>query len=469
VRARRVEIALAVLAVVFALGLGVWDGTRPSAEVSPRVIRDADKLQHLIFIVQENRSFDHYFGTFPGADGIPMDANGQPTICIPDAVLGHCSRPYFTTQQLQQAGRHDHEAALHDVNGGAMDGFVEVASQSKHLCASEVNRRTPACAPFVGPELQPDVLSYHTDATIPNYWSYAEHFVLQDHLFAPTDSWTLPSHLFLVSGWSAYCPDPSDPMSCVSNLDLKPQDQHFRYLQDPLYAWTDITWLLEQHQVPWAYYVGKGTCIVVPCDTPDGHWGATAAGKNPLPGFVDVVEGNDLDKILDHGDFLRSATDGTLPSVSWVVPGNHASEHPGSDEPISEGQAYVTKLINAVMQGPDWDSSAIFLTWDDWGGFYDHVVPPRVDENGYGLRVPGILISPWARADTIDHQTLSFDAYLKLIEDLFLGGQRLDPATDDRPDSRPTVREEAPILGDLLREFDFAQDPLPPLVLDPHP
>jgi phospholipase C len=153
--------------------------------------------------------------------------------------------------------------------------------------------------------------------------------------------------------------------------------------------------------------------------------------------------------------------------VSWIVPGNHASEHPGSREPISAGQAYVTTLINAVMRGPEWDSSAIFLTWDDWGGFYDHVEPPSVDRNGYGLRVPGILISPWAKAGTIDHQVLSFDAYLKLIEDRFLGGQRLDPATDGRPDSRPTVREDAEVLGDLLDEFDFDQRPIPPLILHP--
>jgi phospholipase C len=121
------------------------------------------------------------------------------------------------------------------------------------------------------------------------------------------------------------------------------------------------------------------------------------------------------------------------------------------------------------MKGPDWNSTAIWLTWDDWGGFYDHVVPPVVDENGYGLRVPGILISPWARAGMIDHQTLSFDAYLKFIEDRFLGGQRLDPQTDGRPDRRPTVREEAKMLGDLTSEFDFNQDPIPPLILDPSP
>jgi phospholipase C len=104
----------------------------------------------------------------------------------------------------------------------------------------------------------------------------------------------------------------------------------------------------------------------------------------------------------------------------------------------------VTKLVNAAMRGKDWKSTAIFLAWDDWGGFYDHVTPPSVDRLGYGLRVPGLVISPYARRGYIDHQTLSFDAYAKFIEDDFLGGQRLDPATDGRPDPRPDVRENEP-------------------------
>jgi phospholipase C len=124
--------------------------------------------------------------------------------------------------------------------------------------------------------------------------------------------------------------------------------------------------------------------------------------------------------------------------------------------------------VNSVMRSDYWETSAIFLTWDDWGGFYDHERPPRVDENGYGLRVPGILISPWARQG-ISSQTLTFDAYLKLIEDLYMGGERLDPKTLQRPDSRPTVREDVGILGDLRKSFDFHQDPLPPLVLPLHP
>jgi phospholipase C len=129
------------------------------------------------------------------------------------------------------------------------------------------------------------------------------------------------------------------------------------------------------------------------------------------------------------------------------------------------GQAYVTRLINAVMQGPEWSSTAIFLTWDDWGGFYDHVAPPSVDANGYGLRVPGLVISPYARKGFIDHQVLSHDAYAKFIEDDFLGGQRLDPASDGRPDPRPSVREASSQLGDLSRAFDFGQAPRPPLLL----
>jgi phospholipase C len=131
--------------------------------------------------------------------------------------------------------------------------------------------------------------------------------------------------------------------------------------------------------------------------------------------------------------------------------------------------AYVTSLVNAVMRGPDWHSTAIFLAWDDWGGFYDHVVPPVVDQNGYGLRVPAIVISPYAKHGYIDHQTLSFDAYVKFIEDDFLNGQRLDPKTDGRPDPRPTVRENVKILGDLASDFDFTQAPRPPAVLPVHP
>jgi phospholipase C len=127
-------------------------------------------------------------------------------------------------------------------------------------------------------------------------------------------------------------------------------------------------------------------------------------------------------------------------------------------------------LVNAVMSSRDWASSAIFLSWDDWGGFYDHIAPPRVDHNGFGLRVPGIVISPYAKAGYVDHHIVSFDSYNKFIEDDFLHAMRLDPRTDGRPDSRPTVRENASRLGNLLSDFNFSQAPRPPelLPINPH-
>ena len=97
------------------------------------------------------------------------------------------------------------------------------------------------------------------------------------------------------------------------------------------------------------------------------------------------------------------------------------------------------------------------------------MIPPAVDENGYGLRVPGLVISPYARRGYIDHQVLSFDAYLKFIQDEFLGGARLNPFTDGRPDSRPDIRESASILGNLVTDFDFTQAPRPPMLLPLHP
>jgi phospholipase C len=122
-------------------------------------------------------------------------------------------------------------------------------------------------------------------------------------------------------------------------------------------------------------------------------------------------------------------------------------------------------VINAIMKSRAWDSTAIFLAWDDWGGFYDHVRPPRADAQGYGIRVPGLVISAYARRGYVDHQTLSFDAYLKFIEDDFLGGQRLNPKTDGRPDRRPDVRENARILGNLVRDFNFRQKPRRPVLM----
>jgi phospholipase C len=180
-----------------------------------------------------------------------------------------------------------------------------------------------------------------------------------------------------------------------------------------------------------------------------------------------VHQDNQTGNIQPLTNFMAQAKAGTLPQVSWIVPNVQDSEHPPTL--VSTGQAFVTTIINAVMSSRDWGSSAIFLAWDDWSGMYDNVVPPTADSLGYGIRVPGLVISPYARRGLIDSQTLSFDAYLKFIEDDFLGGARLDPRTDGRPDSRPDVRENLPLVGDLTKDFNFSQAPSPPLILDPCP
>jgi phospholipase C len=445
------------------------DDPTPTPTPTP-TLRGFENIQHVVFIVQENRSFDHYFGTFPGAEGLPMTKDGEPAVCVPDPVLGDCAEPFHDDSLVQRGGPHGQPHSVVDVNGGAMDGFVRVLVAGPNECADD--RTIPSCRDDLGPDLQPDVMGWHDAREIPNYWAYAERFVLQDHMFAPADSWTLPAHLFLVSAWSASCTDPQDPMSCRSDLGLEGVVDRQRHGQHPpIYAWTPITYLLTEGGVSWAYYVGNDTCRTPEDPCPrlgDGRRG-TPPAQNPLPSFTTTHEQDDFANIRLHVDLFDQIEDGTLPSVSWVMPAGRSSEHPGNGAPLTKGQAHVTRVVNAIMRSELWATTAIFLTWDDWGGFYDHVAPPRVDENGYGIRVPGILISPWAKAGTIDSQVLTFDAYLKFIEDLFLDGARLDPGTMSRPDSRPTVREGVRILGDLRDEFDFKQDPLPPLILDPTP
>jgi phospholipase C len=465
---RRVCAAAAVIAV----GLGLTGCTGiPSTNHSsagplpagpaPDVTVAATKIKHVVVIMQENRSFDSYFGTYPGADGLPAD------VCVPDPA-GGCQRPFHDTADVNGGGPHGQTNAAVDIDGGKMDGFIGQAQKGKKGC---VDVNNPACTNGS----HTDVMGYHDGGDIPNYWAYAQHYVLQDHMFEPNASWSLPEHLFQVSEWSAHCTAHDQPTSCTNALQNPGTPPNGKKNSDgtgPIYAWTDLTYLLHRAGVSWGYYVVAGTepdCAndeAVDC-APIKQNAKTPGIWNPLPYFDTVHDDGQLGNIQSVQNFYTAAASGTLPAVSWIAPSGDVSEHPPAR--VSAGQAYVTSLINAVMKGPDWSSTAIFLSWDDWGGFYDHVTPPRVDVNGYGLRVPGLVISPYAKTGYIDHQTLSFDAYDKLIEDLFLHGQRLDPATDGRPDPRPDVRENSPTLGNLLTDFDFNQPPHPSLVLPDHP
>jgi phospholipase C len=398
------------------------------------------QLQHIIIIMQENRSFDSYFGTYPGANGIPMH-HGHPTICNPDPITHHCVYSFHQTNLITAGGPHDSPTFLGQLDGGKMDGF-EKEARLHNFPADEV-------------------MGYYDSNELPDYWNFAANYVLQDEMFSSSTEWSMPEHLYLISQWSAQCSRLNDPLSC-SNFDP-------RQIPPPGgFAWTDITWLLHAANVSWKYYVftGQSPDVINPGED-DGVHGiyvpqnpSVASDWNPLPAFTDVALDGQLGNIVNGKTFKADAAAGTLPSVSWVVPNRGHSEHP----PLSPvpGMQYVSSLVNEVMSGPDWNTSAIFVVWDEFGGYWDHVPPPQVDWSGYGFRVPALVISPWAKHGFIDHQILSFDAYDKLIEDLFLSSQRLDPLTDGRPDPRPDVRENYPGLGNLLNDFSFSQTPVWP-------
>ena len=439
------------------------------------------KIKHIIIIMQENRTFDSYFGTFPGADGIPMK-NGVPTVGIVDPITGKIVRPFHDPDDRNFDSPHMVANAFEDIDDGKMDGFIRSAmteykrfqnmallkESNKKLRNSSLkeykelmytNKGRPVQRP-----LYLDCMGYHDQREIPNYWTYAKDFVLQDHMFEPILSWSFPTHLCMISAWSAITEVPGDPLSCVTNLD--PPDRSEKDTEP--FAWTDITYLLHKNHVSWKYYLDEKELL----KKPEYNWIDIPEETVPtiwdiLPGFVDVHEDHEVKNDEVIANFFKAAKEGALPQVCWVIPNFKDSEH--SPSLVSTGQAFVTRVINAIMKSPDWTSSAIFLSWDDWGGFYDHVVPSRVDEFGYGIRVPGLVISPYAKKGYIDRQILSHDAYLKFIEDDFCGGQRIDPKTDGRPDSRPDVRENEPLLGDLVKDFDFSQTPRPPMVLPPYP
>jgi hypothetical protein len=263
------------------------------------------KIKHVIIVMQENRSFDSYFGTFPGADGIPV-LDEVPAVCVPNPA-GGCTVPYHDSADVDGGGPHAEADAIADVDGGRMDGFIRqrrAARTSCHLVAD------PACAAAA----TPDVMGYHTAAEIPDYWAYARDFALDDRMFEPVKSWSLPERLYLVSGWSAQCRTPA-PMSCAGDIagpygltafDTAVSQELASGTASIDLAWTDITWLLYRHHVSWAYYVQAGsqpdcadaaaeTCAAVRQNLQTlGIW-------NPLPLFADVQHDRQVGNVQSLG------------------------------------------------------------------------------------------------------------------------------------------------------------------------
>jgi phospholipase C len=384
-----------------------------------------EKIQHFVFIMQENRSFDSYFGTYPGANGIPSG------IAFVDPHDGATVTPYHDTSVVNLGGPHDWDNALADINGGKMDGFLREAYKGIRANGTSFE---PSNVAGNNPK---DVMGWHDFHEIPNYWNYARLYVLQDNLFESVASYSLPAHLYMLAAQSG---------GYVNAAKQK---------HPSTYNFPEITELLTSGKVEWKYYVTSGTLP----DTEDAHVVGSQSEEqqdpdkytlwNPLPAFPAVQ--NDpaqRSRLQGTSQFYLDAASGNLPQVSWIIPSGAVSEHPPSG--VRAGMAYVTGLINSVMRGPDWNTTAIFLSWDDWGGFYDHVPPPQIDQYGLGIRVPGLVISPYAKQGYIDHKTYSFESWLKIVEERF----GITPMTARDINSL-----------DMIDAFDFTQPPRAPVIL----
>jgi phospholipase C len=347
------------------------------------------QIDHVVFLIQENRSFDSYFGTYPGANGLPANLKvpsapgGQPTVA-----------PFHFATPLTHDMDHSWDAAHAAMDNGKMDGFISAEKSN-------------------------DTMGYYDGTDLPNYWSYASHFELLDNLFSSLAGPSLPNHLYAVAGQSGG----------VENNMSEPPDGGFDF---PTMAEE-----LQKANITWKYYDGQANPQAF------SLW-------NPLPGFQNFMSSQELMKHLVHGtQYFQDLRNGTLPAVSWIVPNGQESEHPPQD--IQLGMWYVTDFVNALMKSPYWANTLLVITWDDYGGFYDHVSPPQVDKYGYGPRVPAILISPYITAGTIDHNTYDFTSVLKFIENRF----QLNPLAER--DSKANDIGESLTRGNSLAPYLISQ------------
>ena len=417
-------VALSLLAVSVAPARGAaqqhiptFPGTPPPGQAQVAAFRS--HIQHIVFLIKENRSFDMYFGTFPGADGVTsgLISTGE------RVTLRHA------TDRMPRDVGHDWEDARTAMHDGRMDRFDMIRG----------NQRSDMLS-----------MTQFLRADIPNYWSYAEHFALGDRMFSSLAGPSFPNHLYTVAGQSAGALNNPDSLAwgcdavASTRVDvLGANGQVTR--QYPCFDIPTVTDRLEAAGVSWRYYA--------PQQSDHGYiWSALDAIRHIRQGPQWTT------RVAPYGRFADDAIKGNLPAVSWLVPDFDTSEHPtvdafaGTTLSVSacQGENWTVKQINAIMQGPQWSSTAIVLTWDDFGGFYDHVAPPASDQLGLGPRVPLIVISPYAREGTVSHTTYEFASVLQLIENRY---------------NVKAMSQRDVEANSLLDMFDFSQAPAPPLVL----
>ena len=379
---------------------------------TPRVLADENPpvakslIKHFIFLMQENHSFDNYFGTYPGANGIPADT------CMPVDPFNpnskDCIKPFHASDSdvLPDDPDHSTQTFLTQFNKGKMDGFVYALDQR-----NQDGRLT---------------MTYYDDRDLPYYWNLADQYVLFDNFFSSAGDSSAINHFYWVA----------------ATHDKPPDGQK---LQEYLANTPTIFDRLSEAGISWKFYVQNYEPALT-YRTQDQYPGNRQSQVIWVPLLLidRFLDNPDLNShIVDLNQYYDDLNKGTLPSVAFMVPSG-PSEHPPSS--LLSGQRFVRVLLQSLMQSDYWGNSAFLLSYDDWGGWYDHVPPPQVDDHGLGPRVPAMLISPYAKRGVIDHTQLDFTSALKFIQENW-GVKSL------------SARDAA--ANNFLGAFDFSAPPRP--------
>ena len=390
----------------------------PSFQPAQRHATTSSPIQHVVIMIQENRSFDNLFARYPGADGATegKDHNGQTVPLVAKNLKSHLVL------------NNEHSAWTTDYDNGKMDGWdlVNVSGQ-RCTCAYQYVKKT---------QIQP-------------YWDLAKQYVLADHLFQTQSSGSFTAHQDLIRGdtaindYESMIDFPTDgPWGCDAPpgtvTSLITDTGKFLRNQGPFpcLSYETLRDLLDAKSVTWKYYTPTLTNHA-------GHlWDAFDA-------IHDVRYSSEwhANVISPEKRIFKDITNHQLPNVAWVIPDSVNSDHAGVGTfgfNKDTGPAWVASVVNAIGASDYWQSTAIVVVWDDWGGWYDHEPPPQLDYDGLGFRVPMLIVSPYAKQGVVSHTQYEFGSILKFVEDTFALG-RLG-TTDVRANS----------IGDA---FNFGQRP----------
>ena len=390
-------------------------------------------IKHVFIIMQENRSFDNYFGKYKPSD------TAQKIETIPSGLM-------YSDKGIAKS-----PAASGDYNG---PDYPHLYANANAIIGDGNSRYLQPATFLAQASGATAVMDYYSATDLPGYYQLAKNFVLQDHMFEAAKSWSKVSHLYLFSGWSAEC------STCSTTIGADSTHGNDFVPTATTYDWNSLGGLIG-NTVMWRVFKGVGWsrgASTTSCGSADrDNTDDVQQIWNPLKTFNDSAAYY-VDTNVGQLSFLETMDHHMVPAVNWIVPGDSVSEHAGEGD-LRFGHDYVVSIIQGIMNNSGlWNSSVIFLSWDDWGGLFDHVTPPKTtDGYGYGIRVPGLVISPYAKKGVVDNQILSHDAYAKFIEDLFLNSTRVNSKAGTTKDNRPEQRENDPILGDLLYDFDFSR------------